>query len=1031
MQRSVNYDAGQDPTVHTSADIPLEGALDGHRYAPMDSSKQLVHWNTTDAAYQHDKCVHELFEEQAARTPDSVAVVHEGRSITYSQLNARANRLAHHLRALGVRPDERVAICVERSLEMLIGLLAILKAGGAYVPLDPVYPIDRMAHMLEDSTPVAVLGHGGTRASLDSAMAGILPRPAVVDLEESWTGQSSANPGRAEIGLTSKHLAYVIYTSGSTGQPKGVMIEHRNVVRLFAATQDWFGFDNNDVWTLFHSFAFDFSVWEIWGALLYGGRLVVVPQLTTRSPQEFYELLVAEQVTILNQTPSAFTQLIAAQRDITRNHSLRYVIFGGEALDASALKSWFNERRNRHVRLINMYGITETTVHVTYYPLEPDEVDKPRASRIGRPIPDLSFYILDDHGEPAPIGEVGEIYVGGAGVARGYLNRPELTASRFVRSRFVEGDRLYKTGDLARHLPDGNVEYLGRNDFQVKIRGFRIELGEIEARLAECEGVREPVVVAREDRSGDKRLTEYYVSDTIIAPEALRATLLAKLPEYMAPAAYVRLDRIPLTYNGKLDRKALPAPDSSAYAHDTYEPPVGPVEEKLSRIWAGVLSLDRISRNANFFDLGGHSLLAVRMLTLIEAEFGCSLNLSSLFKAPSIAGFSQLLRQGGSPGINSPQIVSIQPEGAKPPVFSIVAPSRYLNIARHLGNTQPLIGLQLFNPAKRVEMKYSRVEDMARECVSLILEVDPDGPYAVIGWCAAGVVAFETAQQLVEMGHKVSFVGIIDGWAPDYVRRRGDTWLKAVDFGSRCKRAFAEIHAGRKSVKSLMTKPFAWLRRAPRTVARPVSSDPKLEMISQFDNEMWNYLWRLQRAYEPKPFHGRVHVFVGQYRPTGLLADATLGWGRLATEGVEAVTFAGEHWSLFDEPGARQAATIIAAGVEAWSARNPSKALSRSATLPKALSRSATLRTNSQFTPADPVVSIIIPAYNAEKDIAQAIRSAIFQPIRKLRSLSLTMARRMERCKWPAKHWKAPLTAVGWCLNLASTGARAWRATLL
>ena len=360
-------------------------------------------------------------------------------------------------------------------------------------------------------------------------------------------------------------------------------------------------------------------------------------------------------------------------------------------------------------------------------------------------------------------------------MARGYLNRPDLTAERFVADPFSAepGARMYKTGDLGRWTADGIIEYLGRNDFQVKIRGFRIELGEIEARLAECEGVSEVNVIAREDSPGDKRLVAYYIAGANIRPEALRAHLLASLPEYMVPAAYVRLDRMPLTHNGKLDRKALPAPDSRAYALDAYEAPAGPVEEKLARIWAGLLGLDRISRNANFFDLGGHSLLAVRMLTLIEAEFRHSLNLTSLFRAPSIAALGQLLQQGGSPSISSPQVVYVQPEGTKPPLFAITTPTRYRNIARHLGNTQPVIGLQLFDPAKPLEMKYSRLEDMAGECVKLIRETQPQGPYAVIGWCAAGVVAFETAQQLVQMGHEVSFIGIIDTWAPDYVRRTG------------------------------------------------------------------------------------------------------------------------------------------------------------------------------------------------------------------------------------------------------------------
>ncbi len=897
--------------------------------------KLLIEWNATGAAYPRDKCVHELFEEQAARTPDAVAVVHDRRTLAYSQLNARANQLARHLRDLGVGPEAPVAICVERSLEMVVGLLAILKAGGAYVPLDPAYPVERLSFMLNDSAPAVLLVDGTGRAALQK----VAVRAQVIDLGGEtplWADQPETGLDLSRVGTLPRNLAYIIYTSGSTGTPKGVMIEHANVARLFSATAAWFNFCPDDVWTLFHSFAFDFSVWEIWGALFYGGRLVIIPKITAQSPEKFYQLLCDAGVTVLNQTPSAFRQLIAAQALNGERHRLRLVIFGGEALETSSLKPWFELAANQHTQLVNMYGITETTVHVTYYPLKPADAERRGASPIGCRIPDLRVYILDARCQPAPIGVTGELYVGGAGVARGYLNRPDLTAERFVADPFSAepGARMYKTGDLGRWSADGTIEYLGRNDFQVKIRGFRIELGEIEARLAECEGVSEVNVIAREDSPGDKRLVAYYTAGANLRPEALRAHLLASLPEYMVPAAYVRLDRMPLTHNGKLDRKALPAPDSRAYALDAYEAPAGPVEEKLARIWAGLLGMDRISRNANFFDLGGHSLLAVRMLTLIEAEFGHALNLTSLFRAPSIASLSSLLQQGGSPSINSPYVVSVQPDGTKPPLFSIVTPTRYLNIARHLGNTQPVIGLQLFDPAKPLEMKYSLLEDVAGECVRLIREIQPQGPYAVIGWCAAGVVAFETAQQLVQMGHEVSFIGIIDGWAPDYVRRRGGAWLKAADFVTSCKRAYAEIRAGRRSVKSVIVKslikPFTWLRRAPRADANPVSSDPELEMIAQFDEEMWRYLWRLQDAYEPKLFHGRVHIFVSQYRPTGWLADSSMGWGRLATEGAEAVPFEGDHWQIFDEPGAGQAAAVIAAALEAPSARNPLKAPSGS-----------------------------------------------------------------------------------------------------
>ncbi|NIF68301.1 amino acid adenylation domain-containing protein, partial [Burkholderia sp. Cy-647] len=422
--------------------------------------------------------------------PEVIAVEFESERLSYGELNARANRLAHRLIAAGVSKDDRVAICVERGVGMIVGLLAVLKAGAGYVPLDPAYPADRLAFTLGDSAPAAVLVQADTRDVL-----GELSMP-VFDIDAPNQDMPGSNP--VVDGLDEKSLAYVIYTSGSTGQPKGVMIEHRNVIRLFTATDGWFNFGSDDTWTLFHSFAFDFSVWEIWGALLHGGRLVVVPKLVSRSPQEFYRLVCERGVTMLNQTPGAFRQLIAAQADNESEHRLRHVIFGGEALDVSMLKPWYADSRNGACQLINMYGITETTVHVTYWPLT---AEGGHAACIGRPIPDLSAYVVDANLKPLPIGVAGELCVGGAGLARGYLNRPELTAERFIRNPFSEREdaRLYRTGDLARFLPDGRLEYLGRIDTQVKIRGFRMELGEIEAALAALPGVRESLVMARED----------------------------------------------------------------------------------------------------------------------------------------------------------------------------------------------------------------------------------------------------------------------------------------------------------------------------------------------------------------------------------------------------------------------------------------------------------------------------------------------------------------------------------------------------
>ncbi|MGE6655387.1 amino acid adenylation domain-containing protein, partial [Stenotrophomonas sp. NPDC077426] len=510
--------------------------------------------------------VHAGFEAQAAQRPHAIAVSFEDQQLSYGALNARANALAHRLIALGVGPDDRVAICVERGLDMLVGVLAILKAGAGYVPLDPVYPEERLAYMLQDSAPMAVLTQAALQASLP--LLRDLQRPVLL-LDASSHARAGEETGNPVVpGLGTQHLAYVIYTSGSTGQPKGVMVEHGHVSRLFTATQAQFGFDERDVWTLFHSFAFDFSVWEIWGALLHGGRLVVVPALCTRMPLEFYDLLVREQVTVLNQTPSAFRGLIAAQQQRSDAHHLRVVVFGGEALELPMLVPWFERNDGERTRLVNMYGITEITVHATYRRITESDVRAPRGSPIGQAIADLQLYVLDTAGEPSPIGVTGELYVGGAGVVRGYLHRPELTAARFLQDPFHAGARLYRTGDLGRWLPDGSLEYLGRNDFQVKIRGFRIELGEIEARLAACAGVREAVVIAREDNPGDKRLVAYLVATPEQVPDAaaLRLQLQQDLPEYMLPSAFVRLAALPLTANGKLDRQALPAPDHTAVA---------------------------------------------------------------------------------------------------------------------------------------------------------------------------------------------------------------------------------------------------------------------------------------------------------------------------------------------------------------------------------------------------------------------------------------------------------------------------------
>ncbi|HEX7181318.1 MAG TPA: amino acid adenylation domain-containing protein, partial [Thermoanaerobaculia bacterium] len=605
------------------AELPLLSEAERHQVT--------VEWTASRREHEEGASLDRLFAQQAARTPSAIAVSSPEESLSYAELDRRSDLLAERLAALGVGPEVPVALLLPRSAALAVAILGVLKAGGAYVPLDPAYPAERLRlTALDCQAPVVVT----VREVADR----LPPIPAtVIDVDEASrraSGRRSWRSGRA----LSRNAAYVIYTSGSTGIPKGVVVEHRQVVRLFETTREAYGFGPEDVWTLFHSYAFDFSVWEIWGALLYGGRLVVVPYEVSRSPEDFYRLLCRERVTVLNQTPSAFGQLIRAEEESGADPTLalRWVIFGGEALAPRSLAG-FAARHPAAPRLVNMYGITETTVHVTIRPLESADFAAGR-SPIGRTIPDLEAWVLGPGGAPAPIGVPGELCVGGAGLARGYLGRPELTAARFVPCPFAElpGDRLYRSGDLVRLLPDGELEYLGRIDHQVKIRGFRIELGEIQAVLDRHPGVRESRVLVR-DEDGDRRLVAWFVpaSEALEAAE-LRDHLRDHLPEHMVPAAFVAVPEWPLTPNGKVDLKALPAPERRGDA-GVQEQPRTPTEARLAEIWAKLLGVAAPGREESFFELGGHSLLATRLVSRVRESLRVALPLRVIFEAPTIA----------------------------------------------------------------------------------------------------------------------------------------------------------------------------------------------------------------------------------------------------------------------------------------------------------------------------------------------------------------------------------------------------------
>ncbi|WP_323851969.1 non-ribosomal peptide synthetase [Xenorhabdus szentirmaii] len=628
-----------------------------------ERQRLLLDFNATQADFPQDALIHQLFETQAARHPDAIAISCEEQTLSYGELNRRANQLAHYLIAQGVLPDSRVAICAERSLDTIVGLLGTLKAGGAYVPLDPAYPTERLAHMLEDAEPKVLLTESAQLDRLANILSAGMPVVILDEQSALLSAPGSAkqplatwpdhNPEAQKSGLTSRHLAYVIYTSGSTGQPKGVMVEHRNVLRLIV-NSGFAELGQEDCVAHCANVAFDASTWEIWSALINGGRLHIVPQSVLLDPEQFRNALVRGKVSALWLTAGLFNEYLEILKPVLGQ--LRYLLTGGDVIDPRKIQL-VQRAESQPKQLINGYGPTESTTFSTTYCID-SPVNIAHSIPIGRPISNTQIYILDALGQPAPLGVTGEIYIAGSGVARGYLNRPELTAERFLTDPFSSTPhaRMYKTGDLGRWLPDGNIEFRGRNDFQVKIRGFRIEPGEIENQLKQCPGVQEAVVLVRED-SLDKSTTtksttaqKYLVAYLLpqegveLVPSELRQQLARHLADHMVPSAFVILESFPLTPNGKLDRQALPAPDASAVVSRKYEVPVGEVETALAQIWQDLLKLDQVSRHDHFFELGGHSLMIVSLMENLR-HAGWQLEARNVFATPVLADMAQTIQR--------------------------------------------------------------------------------------------------------------------------------------------------------------------------------------------------------------------------------------------------------------------------------------------------------------------------------------------------------------------------------------------------
>ncbi len=634
---------------------------------------QLLHeFNNTATDYPQDALIHTLFEAQAAARPDAIALVHEQHTLSYRELNRRANQLAWQLIAQGVSPDDRVAICVERGLDMVVGLLGILKAGGAYVPLDPAYPTERLNYMLGDSAPTALLTQGALQERLQS-LDGAAARPVLVLDAIAWNDDvDEGNPDPDQLGLHARHLAYLIYTSGSTGLPKGVMVEHRSVVNLIRSHAEACALTGADRMLQFASFSFDASVAEIFTTLSVGACLVLRPEDVRAPDAAFLRFMQMHRITVAD-VPTAFWQQWAHSSATAESLAdLRLVIVGGEKAELPTLVSWFDDHAPANSRWLNVYGPTEATIQATSMCFAVGDRLPAHEIPIGRPVFNAQIHILDPRGQLVPIGVTGEIHIGGVGLARGYLARAELTADRFITYSF-DGSadaRLYRTGDLGRWLPDGSLEYLGRNDAQVKIRGYRIEPGEIEARLLECVGVHEALVLARQDGPGENRLVAYLRCDaaTPATVADLRAQLAMMLPEYMVPSAFVQLDAFPLTVSGKIDRRALPAPDQTAVVSQVYQAPLGALEMTIARVWAELLDIERVGRLDDFFALGGHSLLAVQLASRLRSELGVEVALRDLFSQPTLSGFAQLVARAARSTLTAIPVST--DETAKPLSFS-------------------------------------------------------------------------------------------------------------------------------------------------------------------------------------------------------------------------------------------------------------------------------------------------------------------------------------------------------------------------
>jgi len=870
-----------------------------------EAERQLLLANCKDASNNRpNECIHQLFEAQVERTPDVIAVVLEDQELTYEELNRQANQLANHLRLLGVRPEVPVAVCLKHSVEMVVGLLGILKAGGVYVPLDPAYPKERLAFMLEDAEVPVLLTQEALLEELPEHHA------KVVCLDSDWEIIAQESPENPICLTEPENLAYVIYTSGSTGQPKGVLISHASIAEHCLDVQKYYDLDSTDKVLQFASLSFDLSLEQVLPTLIVGATLVMMGTDVWHTT-EFHKRISEFRLTVLN-IPTGYWQELAREwadsSELVPNAQPRVFIVGGDTMLPEFLDLWQRTPMSS-IRLINAYGPTETTITAAAIDIAPRlcEFSALQGIPIGRPLACREIYILNKYGNPVPVGVLGELYIGGDCLARGYLNRADLTAENFIPNPFSgePGTRLYKTGDLARYLPDGNIEFMGRIDGQVKIRGFRIELGEIEAALRQHPAVRETVVLARENALGEKQLMAYVVAQRESGPTAgeLRVFLKEKLPDYMMPAVFVPLDALPLMPNGKVDRGALPeAGRTRSEPGRVFAAPRNALELQLVSLWEEVLGVRPIGVTDNFFELGGHSLAAVRLFALIEKRLGKKVPLATVFQGATVEHLANILHQHAKVAPSS-SLVAIQPDGTRRPLFLIhpagghVFP--YVHLANCLGPDQPCYGLQARGLEEGQE-PHEQIEEMAAYYINAMRTVQAEGPYLLGGWSMGGVVAFEMAQQLYAQGQRAALLALLDTRIPTADEEFADEDFEVtllVDFVH----YFGLSLDPRDSLARLPKHELLErvLEHAKRAGLMPL--DIEVSQAQPFI-ELCKADFRATRNYVLHHYPGRITLFKAAQELARTSSDPTLGWSEWAAGGADVHIVPGNHATMVYKP---------------------------------------------------------------------------------------------------------------------------------